>query len=89
MLIREVPGSIPGASYLGEVSVVVLHHQANAGVDPTCPQLGVVAHPCKLSDLVVRYRRWFEVEALAAHDPIQSDLNLVHPFPTLSQPLST
>jgi len=34
-LIREVPGSIPGASYLGEGSVVVLHHQANAGVNPT------------------------------------------------------
>ena len=32
--IREVPGSIPGASYLGEGSVVVIHHLANAGVDP-------------------------------------------------------
>jgi len=33
-LIREVPGSIPGASYLGGGIVVVLHHQANAGVVP-------------------------------------------------------
>ena len=34
-LIREVPGSIPGgATYHDEGSVVVLHHQANAGVDP-------------------------------------------------------
>jgi len=33
-LIREVPGSIPGPSYLGGGSVVVPHHQANAGVDP-------------------------------------------------------
>ena len=34
-IIREVPGSIPGASFLGEGPVVVLHHQANAEVDPT------------------------------------------------------
>jgi len=32
-LIREDPSSTPGASYLGKGSVVVLHHQANAGVD--------------------------------------------------------
>jgi len=33
-LIREVPGSIPGASFLGGGHAVVLHYQANAGVDP-------------------------------------------------------
>jgi len=67
-LIREVPGSIPGASYLGGGIVVVLHHQANAGVVPIGPQPGVVAYPCKPSDLVARYRGWFEVVGLAAHD---------------------
>jgi len=34
-LIREDPGSIPGASYLGKGSMVVLHHQAHAGINPT------------------------------------------------------
>ena len=67
-LIREVPSSIPGASYLGKGPVVLFHHQANAGVDPTLPQPGVVAHPCKPSDLVARYGGWFEVLRLAAHD---------------------
>ena len=67
-LIREVPGSISGASYLGGGYVVVLHHQADAGVDPIWPQPGVVAYPCKPSDLVARYRGWFEVVGLAAHD---------------------
>jgi len=42
-------------------SVVVLHHQANAGRQPE-----VVVHPCKPSDLA-RYRGWFEVAGLAAH----------------------
>jgi len=37
---REDLGSIPEASYLGVGSVVVLHRQANAGVDLTSPQLG-------------------------------------------------
>jgi len=61
-LIWEVQGSMPGgASCLGEGSVVGLHHQANAGVDPIRPQPVVVAHSCKPSDLETRYKRWFEV----------------------------
>jgi len=27
-----------------------------------------VAHPCKPSDSVARFRRWFEVVGLTAHD---------------------
>jgi len=67
-LIREIPGSILDASYLGEGSVVLLHHQANAGVDPAWPQIGVVAYRCKPSDLVARFRGWFEVVVLADYD---------------------
>jgi len=46
MLTWKVLGTIPEASYIGEGSVVLLHHHVNAGVDSNWPQSGAEAYPC-------------------------------------------
>ena len=62
-----VPGFNSRDSYLGE-GFVVLHHEANARSNLAIA--GLVACPCKPSDLVARYRRgWFEVVGFVAQQP--------------------